>query len=170
MRELLEKLPRQYEGALLQVPGAKASDHLNQIAGIVSKTQVTSDAYRPEGKTWSGSIDGPLERMLMQLDEVLTTRAAIPSNRDVNRRFLRDLLPTPDALGAAEEDALLTKWKDLHAFFQAVAHHNTNPSADIFCQRMDECVSFLHERLRVSSTFTAMEGLDAIIAEEETDA
>jgi hypothetical protein len=172
MRELLEKLPRQLDDAPVQVPGTKASDRLHSLSSELTKTRTSSNCYDRASKGWKlgEKLDIILARLLERLEETIHQHTTNPKNRDVNRHFIKKLEPATDPLGSDREDELLKEWRRLDSYFQGVAHHYLETTPAVFEEYISTCTSFLLERVRLVTTFTNFQQIDAAIEEVERDA
>ena len=167
LRELLEKLPLRDTAEVLNA-GIAASESLKGIVTLYEYATKTSASYDAGERRWEGSIDGPLAKMLSAVDEA-ATRTPPKNKRARSAAFLREQEPTGEPLPHDLEQQFTTRWLELDAYFQAVAHHRRQVSPDEFSEQMHRCTVLLLEILGPTPLST-LDALDRLIQEAENDA
>lgn len=169
MRELLEKLAIQFDGAPAGVSLEWASDQIKSIESELLKAREKSRCFDGTPKRWSGEIDQIVRRLLIRVERAVDRRRAAPTWRDHQRRFLGATDTHGGELTEEQETAILEEWKRFNKFFQGTAHHKFEPTPLAFERMMYECNEFVLARIRVT-TFTRITQLDEIVTDAERDA
>jgi len=167
MRELLEKLPVEYDGAPVYAPLEDLNSQLNEVGSSFARAKKQSKSYNQNSERWSGSIDPSLARFLDETSAILDKRKRAISRPKRKLRFFNDL----DPLGALPEDVHkvdMDAWAEHEKFFIKVSHHRCYPTIREFRAVMDSCIALLADRLAppVSATY---DRLDDLIMKAESD-
>jgi hypothetical protein len=166
MRELLDRLPLQYEGAPQHVPVGKAADHMRSVVDQYTKAKSKSKCFDEKTTKWDGNIDPSLRQLLEKLGAIVEERQNVLSAKERKRRFIRQLDPTGEPLPEPNEDFALKMWRGYDDYFQLVAHHNRQVQTQDFEDRLNGCVRMLLNHLK-PATSTTLDALDALIKEAE---
>jgi hypothetical protein len=167
MRELLDRLPLQYEGAPPYVPVGKSADHMHAIIDQFDKAKQTSTCFDRQRSQWDGTIDAPLQNLLVTVDAIVDEQKKAVSKQERKKRFMRDLDPTGEPLPQVREASALKKWRDYDDYFQKVAHHNRPATHDDFEASINGCVRMLLGHLKPATSAT-LDALDEIIKKAES--
>src|SRR6266571_2623592 len=163
LRELIEKLPM-YIG--MPFRSANLGEKVQNLAEQWKK--VVKHYQGSDGPQWSGDIDSHLRKFLTKLDEFFTWHAA---NRQTRSQQKLNVLRRLDRLGLAFpgpiQEAWVEQWKDLHAYFESVAHHRDLHRLEDFEWRVSVLEEFLLSWLR-PRTFDNHTTIDELIKEGET--
>jgi hypothetical protein len=113
---------------------------------------------------WSGTIDGPLERLLRSLHDFFRwLRESRPKRRDVAVNLFRHLDPAGVFLPKTLEKQRADRWLELHDYFVRTAHRSATTNAD-FQAHLEALEQLLMDSLyrRPSEDLSA---IDAILKE-----
>lgn len=166
MRELLDRIPLQYEGAPKFVPVGKAADDMNTVTDAFVKAKQTSKCFVERTVMWEGDIDAPLRVFLGKVEVMVDERNKTISKKERKKKFIRMQDPTREPLPDIHEETALKQWREYDDYFQAVAHHNRVVTAEEFAASVDGCVRMLLGHLK-PPTSTTIDALDELIRKAE---
>jgi hypothetical protein len=168
MRELLEKLPKEYDGAPSHKTQNDLKQQLERVLAAYDAARTESSAFDKDTGRWSGSIDGSVKLLLEVLEQAQVKKRQGQSKSERRQQLLDEL----DPLGGPPPDvksAVAKAWGNHESFFIAVSHHGKEVSLEEYREKLDAAVRFLADQLTppVLDTFSR---IDALIAEAEQDA
>ena len=167
IRELLEKFPR-----LANVPMVAHKESLTP------KVRELEDIWRNESSRtecfdnpgWSGTIDGPLVKILKKLEEFFQWFEEHQPRRKVEiTETFRGLDNYSYELPQTIEDSNVRRWREFQDFFVSVAHHGKLPEDQEFMERLNKLEDILLDLLHPEPV-EDLEAIDNIIREGEQDA
>lgn len=165
MRELLDKLTLEIDGAVLRAELPDISSQLSRIIDAYAAARDSSKAYDRTTQVWRGEIDTPFRNVIRQIEAAIDFKKQFISKKERSRKFFKTL-PLGQAADTEKQAAFAKRWSELDIFFQNVAHHRHFPDESTFDSRFDECTAMLLDHLRppVSDVLNA---LDRIVEEAE---
>jgi hypothetical protein len=168
LRELMVKLPIWVEGVPSEAKGASMRVKVREFATRWTTTRERT-ANLVDG-VWSGTIDPQLIKAINAVDAFVTWFENSFADRRVvaGRMFGKlDPLGVPPASPIAERRE--NEWMDLLAFFNGVAHHNSEPTQEDVDRNVASMERVILDIFR-PSTFEKHKVIDEIIKRGETDA
>ena len=162
MREVLEKLPLHYDGALTRVPIANVSGGARKLAAELVRAQQQSECYASGSPAWTGQIDVHVQRLLDHVEALAVEVGRFPTKPEIRQRFLRSLDPINPNEPIPGESDQLREWERIEKFFIRIAHHDRSATRTEFETCVTECTSMILQLLR-PPTSDIMQQLDGII-------
>lgn len=165
IRELMEKLPE-----YLDVPSEAQREALKPMVREVedswSAVRARSACFS-SGK-WDGAIDGPLRKLLVQLDAFFSWFVDHhPRRKQEMHLALVRIEGSGRSLPPTLADLNIKAWEAIRDFFVNVAHHRNEPADAELMLWLDSLERFLLERM-VPRTFDVMSEVDALIEGAES--
>lgn len=117
---------------------------------------------------WSGTIDRELDGILQDADKfVLWVKAELPSRKLETEWVLKKLLPTDYPMPKSLVERGIALWSEMLRYFNALTHHDIEPSRDAVEKKIETLEIFLLNRLE-PRTFKDQDDIDQLIAEVES--
>jgi hypothetical protein len=168
LRELQDALPKYLPTAAQAKKRLTLGNFFTWLEGEWPKLVENSECAGDDGR-WSGEIDKVLARFLGELGGWISRyRADNPRWRTFQRDVLGELDPALSEVPELTQAAAVALWLDLHAFFNAAAHHATIDEAT-FEERLQVFEDFLGDRL-IPRTFEKRDRIAQMVKEAEADA
>jgi hypothetical protein len=164
MRELMEKIPE-----IVDVEIRALGERMGQkVAELETEFRSMEEKSKLKPPEWDGEVDEPARRCLNKMDEFFEWKANHqPRRRDEVTKVLR-ALDGPNRLVPAEmEKANVKSWMEAKQFFDGVAHHQFEPTKEVFSAKMEYVEGVLLRKLN-PRTFAEFDAVDGIIEEGES--
>jgi hypothetical protein len=165
MRELMERLPVAVD--LPADPKSGLFPRLDALEDAFGDATAQSECRREDG--WGGTIDPPLERLLVRVGALVDERRTrVPSQRQSASELLQRLDPGPARPDDLRRDEARF-WMDSRRFFERVSHHHhvfgdVEVDESSFGERVRAVEELLLTKLRPSAA-TDYEQIDALMTE-----
>lgn len=173
LRELMEKLPRHLDMPLAAQPSVvtKRPSMKEKVKALLQdwkKAKKNSKCF--DKQSWSGEIDGHLQKYLTQSEEFSQwVEADHPTRKQQTGKVLRRLDPQSRPLPPTIEDLRIKEWDQCHDYLEGVSHHNPDAMPEEFGRWLDVLEGFLLDSL-CPRTYDDRSTIDEIIREGEPDA
>lgn len=162
LRELMEKLPRYLDVPMVNL--GEVSERIRTLNRSWHRTLERSACHN--NGTWSGEIDGFLQKFLKATHEFFERVKDHPTWKQQAARILRKLDPLDRALPQPIENLQVKEWNEIRNYFVNVSHHNASADPEEFELWLSALERFLLERL-IPRTFDDQTRIDEIIKEGE---
>jgi hypothetical protein len=179
LREIIDRLPRVFKLATAtpyererfelatKALDEKEGNRLQKPQEAWEGALKRSKCFDGEKKTWSGAIDDPLRRALVEIQKFFAWKEEHRPRRDaamaqVIRHLDKAGIPLPGEL----ERGAVDQWSKMRDYFIHVAHHRVSVDEAGFSAKVDAFELFLLDRLR-PRTFADFDAIDAIVEEAE---
>jgi hypothetical protein len=104
----------------------------------------TSTAYQSATGTWTGDVNGALNRFLVVVAEFINYLAReLPLRRDELTRVLNSFDPAPGPLPVPHAEERRSTFERLDEYMNNVVHHNFEPAREDFAERLAAAEKFL---------------------------
>ena len=148
MREIFDKLhlATKHQPPHRTVSMKTKANELRRAWQIVIQS---SAAYQSGSGTWTGEVNGALNRFLGAVAEFINYLARdMPFRRDELSRILNSFDPAPGPLPVPHVDERRSTLENLHEYMNNVAHHNFEPPREEFAERLTSAEKFLMDLIQ----------------------
>jgi hypothetical protein len=164
LRELINRLPASL-GLATPAMNQRLGDRLGRPEQAWSTARAQSTCRN--GNSWSGTIDPPLARALVAIDDFFEWKSKHrPRRRTEMAQTIRRLDASGRQLPERIESIVVEQWGATREYFIGVCHHSIEPDERDFFGYLDVFEEFIIDRLR-PRTFADFDAVDAIIEEAE---
>ncbi len=173
IREMMDGLPK-----VLALPklaaGGKLGDQVDGLKPVWVRAVQKSKCHG--NARWAGEIDGPLQKLLHELDKLFQWKEeSRPKREDAAAKLLRRTdpsgLPVPkplERMRADAERARVYRWLQSLTYFNRAAHRSKTTAAEV--RTHIEAIEEILLHTLFQRTSEDLSAIDAILAEETPDA